>query len=116
MSTPVDVSPCFDVISDALIRVNEIRAAHQHARIDCLPSGFHEGDTCPIAVALTVGDMRATVHGSEHGLSEVEVHIRREYTDGISREETHHYTGEAAIGQFVERFDGGDLHEYLYSE
>ena len=106
-----------DVISAALSRCNEIRSEHGYKPIDCLPCGFHEGETCPIAGALTVGDMRATVHGSEHGLSEVDVHIRSEYT-GIhcffSREETTQYTGEAAIGAFVREFDEGDLPEYLH--
>ena len=101
-----------ECISAALTRVNEIRAEHGYKPTDCLPLGFTESDTCPIAVALSDGDnMHATVHGSVHGLSEVEVHILT-FTDGIFREETTSYRGEAAIGEFVERFDEGLLPEY----
>jgi len=100
------------VVTAALARVNEIRADHGYKPTGWLPSGFHEGDTCPIAVALTVGDMRATVHGPRLGLSEVDVHIRSEYTNGISREETTQYADEAAIGAFVREFDEGLLPQY----
>ena len=90
-------------VQEALDRVNEIRAEYGYRSLDALPCGYSEAETCPVALGLTVGSLRATVSDSAYGMSAILVH------DGGACVE---YTDEAAIGAFVEAFDSGQLPEY----
>ena len=92
-----------EIVGNALARVNEMRGEHGACELSALPSGIVDGENCPIARALNFGSCRAVVSGEVYGSVDVDILDHKVVTN---------YSGECAIGEFVEAFDDGRLPDY----
>jgi len=92
-----------EIVGNALARVNEMREEHGACELSALPSGIVDGENCPIARALSFGSCSAVVSGEVWGSADVAM----SWAHGACE-----YSGECAIGEFVEAFDDGRLPDY----